>query len=224
MFYLRRKETMSNLAIQPKLVAIFQQYGVVTEVGDHLVVHTDAAVYKARRATSCLLEPLVGDKVLLVTDMENGDYVLAVLERDAGRMSTLSLPGDAQIKLETGRLAVSARDGIGMASAREIAMQSASLKVEALKGDVTVHDLSLVGEAWRSCVDRVKSVGRSFDSILERCHQRVARSYRVVDEMDQVKAGQMDYQADTSLQMHAKYTLMTADELVKLDGEQIHLG
>ena len=215
---------MSNLAIQPKLVAIFQQYGVVTEAGDDFVVHTDAAVYRARRAASCLLEPLVGDKVLLVTDMENGDYVLAVLERDAGRLSTLSLPGDAQIRMQTGRLTMSARDGIAMESAREIAMQSASLKVEALTGEVTVHDLSLVGEAWRSCVDRVKSVGRTFDSILERCHQRVTRSYRVVDEMDQVKAGQIDYQAETSLQLHAKYALMTADELVKLDGEQIHLG
>ena len=206
---------MSNLAIQPKLVAIFQQYGIVAEAGDDFVVHTDAAVYRARRAASCLLEPLVGDKVLLVTDMEAGDYVLAVLERDAGRLSTLSLPGDAQIQVQGGRLTV---------SAREIAMQSGSLKVEALKGEVTVHELSLVGEAWRSCVDRVKSVGRSFDSILERCHQRVSRSYRVVDELDQVKAGQIDYQAETTLQMHAKYNLMTADELVKLDGEQIHLG
>lgn len=215
---------MSNLAIQPKLVAIFQQYGIVAEAGDDFVVHTDAAVYRARKAASCLLEPLVGDKVLLVTDMEDGDYVLAVLERDASQLSTLRLPGDAQIKLASGRLTVSARDGIGMESAREIAMQSASLKVEALKGDVTVHDLSLVGDAWRSCVDRVKSVGRTFDSILERCHQRVSRSYRVVDELDQVKAGQIDYQAETTLQMHAKYNLMTADELVKLDGGQIHIG
>lgn len=215
---------MRNLAIQPKLVAIFQQYGTVTEVGDHLVVHTDSAVYQARRSVSCLLEPMVGDKVLLVTDTEGGDYVLAVLERAADQISTLNLPGDTQINAQAGRLSLSARDGIGMSSAREIAMQSGSLKVDALKGEVTVHELSLVGEAWRSCVDRVKSVGKTFDSILERCHQRVSRSYRVVDEMDQVKAGQIDYQADSSLQLHAKYTLMTADELVKVDGEQIHLG
>lgn len=215
---------MGKAAIQPKLVAIFQQYGTVTEVGDHLVVHTDSAVYQARRSVSCLLEPLVGDKVLLVTDTEGGDYVLAVLERSADQLATLNLPGDTQINAQTGRLSLSARDGIAMASAREIAMQSGSLKVEALKGEVTVHELSLVGEAWRSCVDRVKSVGKTFDSILERCHQRVSRSYRVVDEMDQVKAGQIDYQADSSLQLHAKYTLMTADELVKVDGEQIHLG
>jgi Protein of unknown function (DUF3540) len=60
--------------------------------------------------------------------------------------------------------------------------------------------------------------------VLERCHQRVARSYREVEETDQVKAGQIDYTADTSLQLHAKYALVTADQLVKMDAEQIHIG
>jgi hypothetical protein len=215
---------MRNLAIQPKLVAIFQQYGTVTEAGDKFVVHTDAAVYRAGRAASCLLEPAAGDKVLLVTDTEGGDYVLAVLERADGRNATLSIPGDMEIRMSSGRLKVSSRDGIGLQTPGDIAMQGSRLQVDALKGDVTIQDLSLVGEAWRSCVDRVKTVGKTFDSILERCHQRVSRSYRVVDELDQVKAKQIDYHAETSLQLHAKYALMTADELVKVDAEQIHLG
>jgi hypothetical protein len=215
---------MRNLAIRPKLVAIFQQYGIVAEAGDKFVVHTDAAVYHAGRAASCLLEPAAGDKVLLVTDTEGGDYVLAVLERADARNATLSIPGDMEIRMSSGRLKVSSRDGIGLQTPGDIAVHGSTLQVDALKGDVTIQDLSLVGDAWRSCVDRVKAVGRTFDSILERCHQRVGRSYRVVDEMDQVKAGQIDYQAEASLQLHAKYTLMTADELVKVDGEQIHLG
>ena len=70
----------------------------------------------------------------------------------------------------------------------------------------------------------MKTVGRSVDSVLERLHSRVSRSYRRVEELDQVKAGQIDYQADTSLQLHAKYALVTADDLVKVDAEQIHLG
>lgn len=215
---------MRNLAIQPKLVAIFQQYGIVTETGEKLVVHTDAAVHQAGRAASCLLEPAIGDKVLLVTDTEGGDYVLAVLERADDRGAILNLPGDTEIRSPSGRLKISSRDGIGLQTPGDIAMQGGTLKVEAVQGDITIQNLSLVGEAWRSCVDRVKTVGRTFDSILERCHQRVSRSYRLVDEIDQVKAKQIDYHADTSLQLHAKYTLMTADELVKVDGEQIHLG
>ncbi|WP_411885896.1 DUF3540 domain-containing protein [Polaromonas sp. YR568] len=215
---------MRNLAIQPKLVAIFQQYGTVTEAGEQFVVHTEAAVYRASRAASCLLEPSVGDKVLLVTDTEGADYVLAVLERAQAQGATLNLPANTEIRAASGRLNVTARDGISLQSPGEIGLQGGKLKVEALQGEVTIQDLSLVGDAWRSCVDRVKTVGKTFDSILERFHQRVSRSYRHVDELDQVKARQIDYQAETSLQLHAKYTLMTADELVKVDGGQIHLG
>lgn len=215
---------MGKPAIQPKLVTIFPQYGIVAEAADQLVVHTDSAVYRASRAASCLLEPCVGDKVLLVTDTEGADYVLAVLERADAQGATLSLPANTDIRAANGRLNVMARDGVSLQSPGEIGLQGGKLKVQALQGDVTIQDLSLVGDAWRSCVDRVKTVGKTFDSILERCHQRVSRSYRQVDELDQVKARQIDYQADTSLQLHAKYTLMTADELVKVDGEQIHLG
>ena len=215
---------MTNLAIQPKLVTVFQQYGVVVAVGDKVAVQTDSARYQALRAPSCLLQPEVGDKVLLVTDTEGDDYVLAVLVRAGLRGAQLTLPADTDMQTQGGTLKISGRDGLALQSAHQVSVQAAQLRVDALQGDVTIHHLSIVGEAWRSCIDTVKTVGRSFDSVLERCHARVSRSYRQVQELDQVKAGQIDYQADTSLQLHGKYALVTADELVKMDAEQIHLG
>jgi hypothetical protein len=215
---------MRNLAIKPKLVTLFQQYGEVTKIGPTITVLTDMTVFETGRAASCLLEPMVGDKVLLVTDTEGGGYVLAVLERISEGAAILNFPGDTEIRTHTGHLKISARDGIGMQTPGALTMQAATLKLDALQGDITVQNLSLVGDAWRSCINRVKTVGRTFDSILERCHQRVSRSYRVVDEMDQVKAGQIDYNAETTLQLHAKYALVTAQELVKVDADQIHLG
>ena len=215
---------MTNLAIKPKLLTIFQQYGYVTAVGDSITVQTELSSMEANVAPSCLLAPLVGDKVLLVTDMQGGDYVLAVLERAAGQTATLQFHGNTEIIAASGTLTLSSRDGLALASARELSLTATTLRAAAIRGDVVVENMSLVGGAWSSCIDSVKSVGRIFDSVLERCHQRVARSYRQVEEIDQVKAGQIDYQADTSLQLHAKYALVTADELVKMDAEQIHLG
>lgn len=215
---------MTNLATKPKLVTIFQQYGVVTAMGDSISVQTDMASYQASCAPSCLLEPEVGDTVLLVTDTEGGDYVLAVLVRAGTSGAKLNLPANTEVQTLSGSLKISSCDGLTLQSARQVSLQAAQLRVDALHGDVTIHNLSIVGEAWRSCIDTVKTVGRSFDSILERCHARVSRSYRRVEELDQVKAGQIDYQADSSLQLHAKYALVTADELVKMDAEQIHLG
>lgn len=215
---------MSNLAIQPKLVTVFQQYGVVTGVGDAVEVQTYTARYRALCAPSCLLQPEIGDKVLVVTDTEGEDYVLAVLTRAGGSGARLSLPANSDLQTQGGTLKISGRDGLSLQSARQVSLQSAQLRVDALQGDVTIHQLAIVGDAWKSCIDTVKTVGRSVDSVLERLHSRVSRSYRRVEELDQVKAGQIDYQADSSLQLHGKYALVTADELVKMDAEQIHLG
>lgn len=215
---------MSNLAVQPKLVTVFQQYGVVTGVGDAVEVQTYTARYRALCAPSCLLQPEIGDKVLVVTDTEGEDYVLAVLTRAGGSGARLSLPANSDLQTQGGTLKISGRDGLSLQSARQVSLQSAQLRVDALQGDVTIHQLAIVGDAWKSCIDTVKTVGRSVDSVLERLHSRVSRSYRRVEELDQVKAGQIDYQADSSLQLHGKYALVTADELVKMDAEQIHLG
>lgn len=215
---------MRNLAIKPKFLSIYQQYGVVTQTGATLWVQTDAALYKARKAPSCLLEPMLGDKVLVVTDLEGGDYVLAVLERTENSLSSVIFSGAAEIRTADGTLNLSGRDGVAIASPSLVSLHAARVDVTALQGDVTIENLSLAGHAWRSCIDQVKTVGRTLDVLLERCHLRAARSYRVVEELDQVKAGQIDYQADTSLQLHAKYALVTADQLVKMDAEQIHLG
>ena len=215
---------MTNLAIQPKLVTVFQQYGVVTGVGVKFAVQTGSASHQALCAPSCLLQPEAGDKVLLVTDTEGDDYVLAVLVRAGASGARVNLPADTDMQTQGGTLKISGRDGLALQSGHQVSVQAAQLRVDALQGDVTIHNLSIVGEAWRSCIDTVKTVGRSLDSVLERCHARVGRSYRRVEELDQVKAGQIDYQADSSLQLHGKYTLVTADELVKMDAEQIHLG
>lgn len=215
---------MSNMAIQSQLAVIVQKYGVVTQVEPTMTVQVDTGYYQAECAASCLLEPMPGDSVLLVTDTNQAHFVLAVLARANHLGAMLRLPANTEIQAADGHLKLSARDGIALQTVGELSMQSATLRVEALKGDVTVQSLSLVGGVLRSCVDQIKSVGRTFDSVFERCHQRVGRSYRVVDEIDQVKANMMDYRADTSLQLHARHTLMTADELVKVDADQIHLG
>jgi hypothetical protein len=39
-----------------------------------------------------------------------------------------------------------------------------------------------------------------------------------------VRAGQIDIQSSSTLRLHAKNTLVTSKELVKIDAEQIHMG
>lgn len=210
--------------VREKSLVLQQQYGEVTQAaGAALSVRAGASVLRARRAASCLLAPLVGDKVLLVTDQDEA-YVLAVLERAQPNQATLELPGDTEIRTAGGRLRLSARDGIGMETASDVSLLATRLNVSAVQGEVLVNSLSFTGDLLRGCIDRIKLVGRSFDSVLDRYCQRVGRSYRHVDEIDQVKASQMYYEAKNTFSLHSKNTVMTADELVKVDAEQIHMG
>jgi hypothetical protein len=67
-------------------------------------------------------------------------------------------------------------------------------------------------------------VADSCDSVFDRLLQRVKRSYRFVEEHDQVRAAQIDYVAQNNASLRGENTLITAKDLVKVDGEQIHLG
>jgi hypothetical protein len=202
-----------------------QQSGRVVQAGGALLVQADGRVLHARRAASCLLEPVLGDKVLLLTGSAETAYVLAVLERadDSGK-ATLGLPGDTEIRTAGGRLRLAARDGISMETASDVALLAAELNVSADKGEVLVNSLSFTGDLLRGCIDRIKLIGRSLDTAVERYFLRAQRSYRHIDETEQLRAANIHQEATQTLSMHAKNTLMTADELVKVDAEQIHMG
>jgi len=53
---------------------------------------------------------------------------------------------------------------------------------------------------------------------------RVQRSTRFVEESDQIRAGDIDHRAESTLQMRAETMLMTADVVVRVDADQIHMG
>jgi transglutaminase/protease-like cytokinesis protein 3 len=60
--------------------------------------------------------------------------------------------------------------------------------------------------------------------VLERWSQKVKRAYRKVEQIDELRAQNIDYSADQTMSLHSENALVTAEGLVKVDGEQIHLG
>jgi hypothetical protein len=101
---------------------------------------------------------------------------------------------------------------------------SGAVRVNAVDGNVVLERMSFVATLFRAELESAKLIGKTFDSLLERFSQRVKRSYRVVEESDHLRAAQIDYAAKKSMSLHAENALLTAEELVKIDGDQIHLG
>lgn len=215
---------MGNLAIDLTPAATLQECGDVEATDAGLAVRTRSGLWRARRASSCLLEPMPGDRVLVAHDDAGVVYVLAILARDGSAAHTVVFPGDAQIIAPLGRIGVSARDGVELASPQSVSVVSASLAVQATEASVTIERAEYTGSWLNTCVQRIKLVATSLDAVMDRWTQQVRQSLRRVDELEQVKAGQIDYAARDTLALHGSNALVTAKKLVKVDSEQIHIG
>lgn len=217
---------MRNLARkQQRDREVLQHLGTVNRVdGAIFVIETDARELRAKRATGCLLEPVPGDLVLVATVGYEEGYVLSVLEREAGAPASIVTDGDLDIKVRRGRFGVAAEAGVSLASGRDVSVVSGAVNIRAVDGSVALERLSFLGSFVRAEIGRAKVLAESLDTVAERLWQRVKRSYRVVEECDHVRAEQIDYAAKKSLRLHGENALVTAENLAKVEGDQIHLG
>lgn len=216
---------MNNLATKIDPSRVFQEGGAVLRLeGPYILVETTSGKYRARRAVSCLVAPEPGDRVLVAALEDGTVYVLAILEREAGHATAISVDGDLTVQLPNGRFSVAAQEGVSLISGKDVAIVTGGLEVNAVRGSFAVEHFSFLGTFLQANIEKAKLVAGSLDSSLDRLSQRVKRSYRFVEEIDQVRADQIDYAAKKSLSLHARNAMVTAEELVKLDGEQIHVG
>jgi hypothetical protein len=214
-----------NLARKLDDLEAFQIMGTVLRLeGKTFVVRTGRGEYRASRATSCLVEPREADFVLLAGAPTGAAYVLAVLERKEGAGAELACDGDLTIKVPEGRVSIAASEGIDLATRRDVTVLSEGVSVHANTGQVVLDKLSYLGSFVRSEIGKLRHEGGVIERVVDRVSERVKRSFRKVEELDSVQAERIDMSARQVMTMRAKNAVVIAEELVKMDGEQIHLG
>lgn len=202
-----------------------QSYATITGLaGDRWSLRTDEGVTaSAARALSCLVDPCLGDRVLVA--LGSGEsYVLAVLQRPGADGVELSAPGDLTVRVPEGAFRVAAREGVELASASELTLTAARVALRAEEGSVAVRALTMVGERLHADLGAVKTIARTVDSLLDRFTQRVKRSYRFVEEVDTLQAESVDQTVRETWHLRARHALTHTEKLVKVDSEQIQLG
>jgi len=177
----------------------------------------------AKRARSCLVAPRPGDEVLVAFGSGGRCFILAVLEGEEGA-TTLEVEGDLEVRAGSGKIGVRAARGVNITSGDELNLTGKSLGVSALEGTVFVQKLAYLGSRFEAQVEAIKTVGAVCDSLFERVSQRVKRSFRTVEDIDQVKAKKIDYAAESTMALRAEHAVVHAEELVKVDAKQIQLG
>jgi hypothetical protein len=201
---------MDNLARRHLSANAEQAYAkVVSQADTFYSVEIESGLYRVRRAVSCVVQPEVNDLVLVSLSSLGGGYILAVLEREQGAKATLSFDADVDIKTDEGSLSIASKQGIDLASPQEINLVSSSLGISSSKGEINIGRLSFLGNFFEGSLETVKLLARAFDSITDRFFRRTKRSYRFVEDTDQVKTGSINYIADKSLMLRGTFAQMT---------------
>lgn len=190
-------------------------------------VRIGSAHYDAKRAKSCLVAPSPGDEVLVMYGRGGQCFILAVLEGDeheTNPVTKLEVDGDLAIHLGTGKLDVKAARGVSLSSGSELNLVGQSLSVSALQGTIFIEKLEHLGSRFKAEVEAIRLVGTVCDSFFERVSQRAQRSYRTIEDIDQLKANKIDYAAETTLALRARHAVVHAEEICKVDASQVQLG
>lgn len=207
-----------------------QNYRVFAEIeccddeGTYQIHSEDGTLKKVQKAFSCLIEPLKGDKVLVEAQIGGKAYITNVLERTSNEVSTIKVQGGLTLRIEEGGLQVQSESGIDLSTLQTMSITSEQMDIRADEGNIYFSKLSYLGQSLVSKLESISIFGGIMNFIMDTVIQKSKTSHRVIEDSDYVKSRHINYQAKHIMQMHGKNTLLTAEELIKLDGDQIHLG
>lgn len=149
----------------------------------------------ASRAFGCLVEPRVGDLVMLGDDGDGGSYILSVVERPTA-------PGQRQ----SADLSVEGCETLSLSS-RELSIQGSKAVAVRSGGDLEL--VSLGGALRMAAADIVSSAASSIVQLAQHWMGRAA---------------QISLDASALLRTHGRHHVMTASQEMRIDGERIHMG
>ena len=210
--------------VQASPASIHKTGRVIGRSESSYLVESGSGVHEVKRAFSCLVQPEVGDTVLLTRELEEGDYILAILAREEGKKTQLVFEHDVEIKATKGHLEIAARDGLDLGSPGKVAVNSTALQVSTLRGSIGIDRLSLYGRLCQVRVSTVKLIADKVDTLAERIFSKAKQSYRFIEDSEHVRANNIDCRAKNSLRLRGKISQLSAENDVIVDGKMVHLA
>jgi hypothetical protein len=187
-------------------------------------VECGGCIVDARIAFSCIIRPEPGDRVLMSV-ADGTTWVTAITERITDPPTCcLWTEGDVSIVSVRGDVSLMAGRSINLDAADRTRIASPEIAMHAGVARFVLDELQQIGRKASYYVKQIRSVGDLVETFAEHVLTRTGRSSRFVEESDQLRAGDIDHRADDTLQMRAGTMLMSADGVVRVDAEQIHMG
>ncbi len=184
----------------------------------------EAAAPRLKRATSCLVEPQLGDVVLICDCGENEvGYITAVLQSAKEDQGAVLLPGGVALNSSPNGLDIEARQ-IALKGEQSISLVAPHLEINAAAATVRVSHWKSWSETIESHVVRASLMATSLTSHIGTAISRIKSSWRKVDGLDEVQAGRTRLLVDGHHNVQAEHVTVNAQGYVRIDGKKIDLG
>jgi hypothetical protein len=196
----------------------------VTGRADDWFFVQDFSVQRVKRAASCMIEPEVGDLVMLCeAPHEHCNFILSVLVKSNADAGRLCLPGGVTLQTEGKQLTVQA-DGIDLRGRETIGLSTVHLDVNAAVATTRVAHLQTWAETIETTADRVTLFAKTLTQQLGRMITRVRESWRKVEGLDETQAARIRVHVEGAHQLDAEHVTVNAEGFVRIDGKTINLG
>ena len=188
------------------------------------VVECDGHQWCTRLAASCLLLPQQGDHVLISGPEASRVYLIAVVEQADPQQSQLETTGDMVLRSRSGSVSLESTKDVRLTGQQAVTVETASLALQAKEASFVTDKMKYLGAEVTATVGSTRVVGKVYEAIMDRLSFLSRVTFRAAEEVEHVRAGSLDYRADKTARIHASYTMMTGEKLVKVDAKQIHMG
>lgn len=185
------------------------------EAGQMAVIELEGVRIDAAVAVSCLIRPLVDDRVLVARG-EAGTFVLAIIERGAPNYATLALPGQGNLAIEGETLSLRARQRLAL-KAESLDLRTRALTILADKATWLGKALTALVERWHVSA---KTQEVSADTLTVKAGTRVA----IVDELDTLRAQAQTVKIAGIASETAQSRVIAVTDDLRMDGKRITMG
>lgn len=188
---------------------------------EYCIVHASNGLHQSQKAASCLIEPQVGDVVMLC---KTGDvsYIIAILQQ-AQPKTSINLTGD--INLSTaGALSIHAAKGLDLHTQGKLSQLCSELQQVSTQHIVTTTDLNVHSQQSKLTTEQAQIHAEQCHSFINRVYQRADQVMRWVETIETAQIGNLVQSVRQTWNARSNNTVITAKQDVKVDAQRIHMG
>lgn len=190
-------------------------FGVIkSKEGCDFEIEISGTLRCAKKAVTCLLSPVPGDYVAVLTDGSNY-FVTDILVRSDPNSANI-IESDVPVSISGTSVEIKATEKFNVVSA------SGLLCLDSLQ--VMASKLGITADTADSKLKTISHFGDSLKTAVKQSLMRAGSSLRIIEKGDVHKAKNTEISSEKMLSVKAEMTCVSAKKDLRMLGERLHLG